>query len=494
MRWGFQTDEGHQRSTFLTMPSVPQEADTPEEVRQESKPDLPELTVANLLGDLKTAINFLIFDHDANVFVIPVLLMVESIACKAIQSHVPYTEIDYTAYMEQIKIIQSGELNYDNIYGGTGPLVYPAGHVWIYRFMHWLTQDTKFMSLGQGFFGYLYVLNLAVVMLIYYNMQTPPWVIYLLSISKRLHSIYILRLFNDCFTTYFVVLTVLSLQYAGIYKNSLAGLSKAITNIGAPLLYSLAISIKMNALLYLPGFLLVTYLLNDAKLVSLITPLAVITSVQAIVGYEFLFNGAVIRDAYLSGAFNFKRKFLYEWTVNWRFLSEETFLDVNFHKCLLIAQLGLLIFFLVTKWSSPKVSGKALTTTITDALQIFKAKISDSHAINNPVSAAHYIAGVMMASNFIGVICSRSLHYQFLSWYAWTFPYLLYSSGANVVACALVAVLHEWCWNVYPSTPLSSGVLLGINLTVLLGYWLSDVDLPSKATSDAIEKESKKNK
>ena len=47
------------------------------------------------------------------------------------------TEIDWRAYIDQVKTIEAGERNYLAIRGGTGPLVYPAGHVVLYRLLLW---------------------------------------------------------------------------------------------------------------------------------------------------------------------------------------------------------------------------------------------------------------------------------------------------------------------------------------------------------------------
>ena len=64
----------------------------------------------------------------------PVLLLVfESLLCIAIIHRVPYTEIDWEAYVEEVEGYLSGELNYANLRGGTGPLVYPAGFLYLYR-------------------------------------------------------------------------------------------------------------------------------------------------------------------------------------------------------------------------------------------------------------------------------------------------------------------------------------------------------------------------
>lgn len=53
---------------------------------------------------------------------------------------------------------------------------------------------------------------------------------------------------------------------------------------------------------------------------------------------------------YIRRAFEFTRQFLYEWTVNWRFVSEETFLSKEFSLGLLAVHAVLLVLFLVFKW------------------------------------------------------------------------------------------------------------------------------------------------
>lgn len=79
------------------------------------------------------------------------------------------TEIDWTAYMEQVQLFLDGERDYIKIEGGTGPLVYPAAHVWIYTALYYLTNHGKDILLAQQMFAGLYLVNLAVVMSCYWK-------------------------------------------------------------------------------------------------------------------------------------------------------------------------------------------------------------------------------------------------------------------------------------------------------------------------------------
>lgn len=170
------------------------------------------------------------------------------------------TEIDWTAYMQQVQTIEQvddlyrlvghhhhltplqGELDYLQIKGGTGPLVYPAGHVWVYRALHWATGGA--IPSAQRIFVVLYLLTQAVVLRLYIEAcVVPPWALVLLCLSKRLHSIFMLRLFNDGIATLVAYVATLALVHR---KWALA-----------VLLYSAGVSIKMHVLLMAPPVLAV---------------------------------------------------------------------------------------------------------------------------------------------------------------------------------------------------------------------------------------------
>lgn len=52
-------------------------------------------------------------------------------------------------------------------------------------------------------YGLLYLASLAVICAVYHKAGgVPNWVLILLPLSKRLHSIYVLRLFNDCWAVF----------------------------------------------------------------------------------------------------------------------------------------------------------------------------------------------------------------------------------------------------------------------------------------------------
>ena len=69
--------------------------------------------------------------------------------------------------MEQIEQYINGERDYTQIKGGTGPLVYPAAHVYIYWALYHVTEKGKNILLAQRIFGVLYLGTLAVVMACY---------------------------------------------------------------------------------------------------------------------------------------------------------------------------------------------------------------------------------------------------------------------------------------------------------------------------------------
>lgn len=448
----------------------------------ESEPVRPKLTVGNVLQDIKNGIIDLIINPNASRAIIPLMVCFCSIMTKVIIAKIPYTEIDFKTYMQQIEVINNGELLYEEIYGDTGPIVYPAGFVQIYQWIYWFIDNGTDITTAQQIFGYLLTITLVLV-LITYSMcnDIPPWCFYLLLLSKRLISIYVLRLFNDCWTTICMVGVVVMLQQASYWYTTSEMVSFLLCLVASDL-FSIAISIKMNALLYLPGFIIVSYFLVGENLVKFIAVLAIIPIIQIMMGWKFLlpfFNDEVasqIRWNYINQAFDFKRKFLYQWTVNWKFVSESTFLSDRFSQLLLALHISILITFVFTRFLNQRIIGKSLVQLIKDAFKL-KNTIEKSNFFINPAIGPQLVMLIMSITNVIGVLCSRSLHYQFLSWYAWQLPFLFFSMRINVFVGILFWFIHEWCWNVFPATPISSGALVAILGTVVAVAWMKFLEI-----------------
>ena len=168
------------------------------------------------------------------------LLAVDALLCFVIVNKVDYTEIDWKAYMEEVKGYLDGERDYVNIRGSTGPLVYPAGFLYVYSMLYHITDGGNNVLLAQYIFIAIYIVNQLVVLLLYRGgKNVPPIMWILLLLSKRIHSIFVLRLFNDCIAVLFGYIAIVLF-------------TRTRYRIGC-LSYSFAVSIKMNMFLYAPG-------------------------------------------------------------------------------------------------------------------------------------------------------------------------------------------------------------------------------------------------
>ena len=79
----------------------------------------------------------------------------------------------------------------------------------------------------------------------------------------------------------------------------------------------------------------------------------------------------------------------------------------------------------------------------------------------------------LFSSNLIGITFSRTLHYQFLTWYHHTLPAMVFLTGFDQKQGLLILGVIEMCWNVYPSTFSSSLALLLAHMVLLtkLGFY-----------------------
>lgn len=274
-------------------------------------------------------------------------------------------------------------------------------------------------------------------------------------VSYRIHSIYLLRLFNDPIAMLFFYASVNAL----LYKKYSLGCS----------LFSVAVSIKMNILLVAPGLLLV--LLLKCGILGAVEHIAECGIIQLILGAPFLFRNA---PAYLGAAFNFGRQFMYKWTVNWKIFSEPFFLDRRFHALLLILHLCFLSGYMCKFIRSHG--------GFSYFLKFNKATEREDSSVS--------LLYPMFVANFVGIVFSRSLHYQFYVWYYHTVPYILwgltdYSNSIRFLIFGLI----ELAWNVYPSTWWSSAILHLSHAAILLGLFRASVPM---VTAPAVSRKGRK--
>ena len=63
-----------------------------------------------------------------------------------------FFNIDWTCYMEQIGIYQTGDLDYLNYNSRHGPCVYGGAYIYIFDFLHRLTEEGKNLLRAQWIF------------------------------------------------------------------------------------------------------------------------------------------------------------------------------------------------------------------------------------------------------------------------------------------------------------------------------------------------------
>ncbi|KAM4825565.1 dol-P-Man:Man(5)GlcNAc(2)-PP-Dol alpha-1,3-mannosyltransferase-like [Thomomys bottae] len=348
-----------------------------------------------------------------------------------------YREIDWKTYMTQVEGVVNDTYDYMQQQGDTGPLVYPAGFVYIFMGQFYATGQGTDIRMAQNIFAPLYLATLLLVFLIYH--QTSKVFFFMCCASYRVHSILCCGLFNDPVAMALFFLSI-NLFLARRWSWGCC-------------CFSLAVSVKMFA----PGllFLLVTQFGFGGALSKLRLP--------------FLLENPI---GYLSLSFHLGRQFLSHWTVNWRFLPETFFLHRGLHLALLAAHLALPLLFALCRWHR---TGENILSLLKDPS---KRKVPPQPLTPNQV------VSTLFTSNFIGICFSRSLHCQFYLWYFHILPYLLWATPARWLThlLRLLVLGHiELSWNTYPSTSCSSAALHICHAVILLQLWLGPQSLPSSS-------------
>ena len=339
--------------------------------------------------------------------------------------------------MEQVEgAMVRGERDYQHINGTTGPLVYPAGHIYSFYAIWKLTKRevvdetvpsgtfTYYLRDVQAVFFPIYLLFGIAVLLCYSSDKSiPPWLVLATLTSPRIHNIFLLGFFNDCICMLFFYLSC----YCFLRQHWTWGC----------IYYSLSVSVKMNALLASPGLLLL--LLINTGFVGTFYHLTTCASVQLALGAPFLLVNPL---SYIARSFNLGRQFDVEQSVNFAFLNNSLFISSAFSILLLLATVSAWVLFLM--------------------------KFKKEGLLSFHRSSPHEILLVLFLSNFVGVCFSRTLHYQFLVWYAHMLPYLAWQLTSvwwpfRMLLCVSIYL----AWEVFPATFLSSLALQVTQLVLL---------------------------
>lgn len=297
---------------------------------------------------------------------------------------------DWDAYMEQVArvwggavatapavpaVAATGTFNYSALHGDTGALVYPAGHVWLHSAWwavtrwdaaRWTTEyvpkplpgyegrvtrpHAVLAGVVQQAYAALYAVLLSLVWLLYDAMAQPTMAqpggraagsgnaqllrsiagdvtfAVMLALARRSRETAALGLFNDVY--------VAVASYAAILL-----IARRRWLLGC-IVYSLAVSIKMNALLYAPALAWLLLQHPHAPLANAIVHVAVCALVQLVLALPFLTAAPL---AYLAAAFNLGRAFEQRWSVNWAWLPPAIFASRGFSWLLLGVLLAMLV-------------------------------------------------------------------------------------------------------------------------------------------------------
>ena len=377
-----------------------------------------------LLGSWQSATSF-----------IALVVLGEFVLCQVIIKFIRYTPIDFKAYMEEVEgPLVHGVYNYSLLRGETGPLVYPGGFVYLYGAIRWLTRDGSDVRPAQWAMAACYVATLGACLKCHAIARprgVPPWALLLASLSLRLHSIYVLRLFNDGWAMLGFWLAVLGFLH-GRWKLGCA-------------CYSLGVSIKANVLLSAPGLLLL--LLQAFGVAGALQHIALCAVIQLALGWPFLRADFV---AYLRGALGGFGDLQQKWSVNWKMLPAQAFYHPAFPRVLLAVHGLVLAALAAYVWTAKQGGlGRALRA----------APRRDLHP--------EHVLVTLVGCNAVGVVFARSLHFQFYCWYLHGVPLLLWRCASLPLAAKLAAfALLEYAFSYGldrvegTSTPASSTALL----------------------------------
>jgi len=330
------------------------------------------------------------------------VMIVETIKVICIMLFSTYQDDDYYSYIEQAQTIREGNLNYDAISGRSGPVAYPALNSYLHLFYlnKYITDDGQYYTTARAICSLVHLITMYFIVRIYQlafkdkPKLTNLVVLHCFSfISLQAFSE---KIFNDSYVTLYTVIAIYLFQTQFVFLGCIS--------------VSLAIGFKANALIYLPA----VYLLASKSRGIFIGTLYVMMTLALQVGYAYPFL-SVYPQEYINRSYDFGRVYVHGHNFFWKFVPPFIIRLPVFNASLLLAQLGLLCFYLFSKWLKLK--------DCFSQLGIWPIKLFPKYAEQD----SFYVAEVFFLCNFIGMVCARGIFFQYMTWFWFSVPFVLWS-------------------------------------------------------------------
>lgn len=315
-----------------------------------------------------------------------------------------YQDDDFYSYLEQAEFIKDGIMDYSKITGRSGPIAYPALSSYLHVFMlnKYLTNDMQYYMPARIICSVSHLITMYFLVKIYQLAfkDKPGYANLVLVLCFSFISIQASadKIFNDTYTTMFCVIAIFLYQR---HQHVLGTLTM-----------SIALGVKMNPIMHIPAIYLITS--RSRGIIVGTLHIVAIIGLQYVYAYPFIDTPEKF-ESYVDRAFNIGRTYGHGHNFHWRFLLPVIMATFVFNFTLLLIQAGLLLYFLLNKWMKFRDSFRELS--------IWPLRILPKFQKQEPF----YVAEVFFVCNFIGMVCSRGVFFQYVIWFWFSYPFMLYN-------------------------------------------------------------------
>lgn len=361
-----------------------------------------------------------------------------------------YFDVDFTSYTEQSSQFLDGERDLSKITGKNGPWLYPALHIYTFAGIYLLVGVETFIRYAQLINLAIHIITCIFTVKIYAkafgNTSKDTWLVALICLNTKIITNSIRIWYAEEYNIMLVFIAIYCFQ-------------KSWNFLGICFI-SIAMGFKMSILLFIPA---VYYVLSITQGILLGTIyIALIFMVQEAWAIPFTEEYG---DEYRTNAFKFDRNFSINGSVNYHWILYSPLFHSNpFKTVTIIIQVILLLYLLISRWMPLlNQNGNFELRSIFKGLGIFPPKFICSYN----KQSQYLIAEVLFGVNFIGVVCSRTLHQQFIVWFWYSLPLLMYApitqGHISLRKVVLLMLTLNFSFSVVPSIPLSFIAFLTIS-------------------------------